>query len=454
MNPLFGTDGIRARAGEAPLTPAIVASVAQAFGALLLRRGGDRAEGGRPFVLLGHDGRASADYLVAAIEAGLGAGGIDYQEAGLITTPGLASLVRELSAAGGVMVSASHNPAQDNGIKLFGRGGEKLADADEREIEAAVASSGSLESAPRFGQRRPGSALRPELYLNGLIDRAGVTDNALVGFKIAFDGANGGGSLLGGELFRMLGAEVLELATSPDGNNINDGVGALHPARLADRVLGERCALGVALDGDGDRSMFVDETGAIVDGDGVLAACAPDLLARGRLPRSAIVSSVMTNYGLHGHLRNFGITIDVVPVGDRHIVARLKDQGLALGAEPSGHVIFGRDNEYIGDGLYTALRLVELLRRAGKRLSELAHFPRSEQVLINVPVKRKDPLESIPQVSRAKTEAELSLGSAGRIVLRYSGTEPLARVMVEAPARSTAEQHAFAIAQAIRETLG
>jgi phosphoglucosamine mutase len=447
---LFGTDGIRGRAGEPPLTPEIVTRVGMALGARI----GKSPGGAPPVVLLGHDGRSSADCLVAAIEAGLGAAGVDFQEVGLITTPGLATLVRELGAAGGVMISASHNPAHDNGIKLFGAGGEKLADAEEIAIEKSVHAAAVAPATTVFGRRRPGSALRPELYLGGLIERAGLEPDALLGVRIGFDGANGGGSLLGPELFRMLGAEVVEVATSPDGNNINDGVGALHPQTLAAAVVKGRCSLGVALDGDGDRAMFVDESGAIVDGDGVLAVCAPDLLARGRLPHSTVVVTVMSNFGLQAHLAARGIAVEIVPVGDRHVVARLKERGLALGAEPSGHVIFGNDNAYVGDGLYAALRVVECLRRSHKGLRELAAFPRSEQVLINVPVKRKDPLDSLPSVVKARDAAEVSLGSTGRIVLRYSGTEPLARVMVEAPEKRLAEEHASAIARAIRELLG
>ena len=265
-----------AAARVAPLTPEIVAKIGRAFGELIVRAPrGDRAAS-RPFVLLGHDGRGSADCLVAAVGARLAAAGVDFQEAGLMTTPGLATLVRELEAAGAVMISASHNPAHDNGIKIFGTGGEKLADRDERAIEAAVASTHSAAEPASFGQRRPGSALRPDIYLGDSSSARPSPPTHWCGMRFAFDGANGGGSQLGPELFKLLGAEVFEIGTSPDDSNINDGIGALHPQRLADLVVAERCALGA---GARRRRRPLDvrrRVGAVVDGDGVLCACAPD----------------------------------------------------------------------------------------------------------------------------------------------------------------------------------
>lgn len=452
---LFGTDGIRAVAGEEPLTPGTVARLAFSFGELLRAKHTSAGADKRPFALVGHDGRASADFLVAAVEAGLAAAGVDFQETGLVTTPGLSTLVREMEAAGGAMLSASHNPAHDNGIKLFGRGGEKLGDADEAEIERRVVATPqkSGHGHREFGQHRLGSLIRPEIYLGGLIERAGIAEGALRGRKVAFDGAHGGGSELGPELLRSLGAEVVEIGTAPNGKNINDGVGALHPETLAKAVLEHGCCFGVALDGDGDRSMCVDERGHILDGDGVIAACAPDLKHRGRLPGQAVVVSVMSNLGLAARLREQGIATDVVPVGDRHLVARLKEKGYALGAEPSGHVIFGSENHYIGDGLFTALRILELLQRTGKPFSELAAFPRFEQVLLNVRIVRRDPLETVAPIEEARRSAAEALGDRGRIVLRYSGTEPLCRVMVEAADKPTAQRHADAIADAVRRTL-
>lgn len=441
--------------------PETVARVGFAFGRSL--RGEPRASDAPapgdplrpPFVLIGHDGRRSADYLTGAVEAGLGAAGMDFQEVGLVTTPGLATLVRELDAAGGVMISASHNPAHDNGIKLFARGGAKTEDDLETAIEAWVL--GSEPAATRsadFGRRRLGSVVRPELYLGGLVERAGLRHEAFTGARIAFDGANGGGSLLGPELFRSLGAEVIEIATNPNGDNINEGSGALHPETLARAVLTHGCQLGIALDGDGDRSIFVDESGGIVDGDGVLAACAPDLLQRGLLPEATVVASVMSNFGLQSHLRSLGIRVDVVPVGDRPLVARLRARGWTLGAEPSGHIVFGPDNVFVGDGLYAALRVLELVRRTGTPLSKLARFPRAAQVLVNVPVRCRDPLDEIPRVRQAREDVERALGEQGRVVLRYSGTEPVARVMVEAPLRADAERHADVLVKAVKDSIG
>ncbi|HKE00727.1 MAG TPA: phosphoglucosamine mutase [Planctomycetota bacterium] len=447
MTALFGTDGIRAVAGEEPLTPATVAKIARAFGERL------RMRAARPLVLLGHDGRESADFIGAAISAGLAATGVDVREIGLVTTPGLASIVRDSRADGGAMVSASHNPAHDNGIKLFGAGGEKLRDADERAIEERVAGGGDDLPPPAFGRRRDDASNELRTYLEGLVARSGLSPGELKGWRIAFDGANGGGSRLGPEALRSIGAEVVAIGDAPDGRNINDGVGALHPQTLARAVVANRCALGVALDGDGERSVFVDEAGQMVDGDGVLAACAPDLLARGRLPGEAVVSTVMSNLGLVAHLRERGVRVEVSPVGDRHVVARMKALGLALGAEPSGHVVFGADNHFVGDGIYSALRILELLRRTKEPLSRLGAFERFHQRLVNVPVRSRQPLEGIEAILAARRDAERELGEDGRVVLRYSGTEPLVRVMVEARTLDAASRLADAIAQAVRRSL-
>ncbi len=456
-SPLFGTDGVRALAGEPPLDAETVSRIAYAFGRRLLGDGSSESKAdpnaGPPLVLVGHDGRASADFLVSAIESGLSAAGLDTQETDLITTPGLSTLVREYDARGGVMVSASHNPAHDNGIKLFGRGGEKLSSDDERRIETWVVSRERAPAPSRFGRRRPGSAIRPEIYLGGLVERAGIGPDALRGMRVAFDGAHGGGSYLGPDLLRSLGAEVIEMGSAPNGENINAGVGALHPKALSKLVVARGCAFGVALDGDGDRSMLVDEHGLVIDGDGVIAACAPDLLARGLLPERTVVVSVMSNLGLAARLQQQGIGVDVVPVGDRHLVARLRERSLAIGAEPSGHVIFGADNHFVGDGLYTALRVLDVVRRTGKPLSDLAAFEAWGQVLLNVRVARRDPLDQLEAVVRAQREAEAALGSQGRILLRYSGTEPLARVMVESPDREASNRWATSIADAIRAAL-
>jgi phosphoglucosamine mutase len=351
------------------------------------------------------------------------------------------------------MISASHNPAHDNGIKLFNGRGEKFPDEMEIAIEKAALGAAPKKAPSRFGSRRAGAAVRPEIYLGGIVERSGIAVDALAGWKIAFDGAHGGGSSLGPELFRSLGAEVVEIGTSPDGNNINDGFGALHPERLIHTTAEHHCQLGLALDGDGDRSMFVDDAGRIVDGDGVIAACAPDLKARGMLPSDAVVVSVMSNFGLQQFLGARGIRTEQVPVGDRHVVSRLREGGLALGAEPSGHVVFGADNFYIGDGLYTALRVLELLHRRRERLSVLSHFDRAEQVLLNVRVARREPLENFKNILDAKSAAEAALAGRGRVVLRYSGTEPLVRVMVESTSRSDADRFASAIADEVRRVL-
>lgn len=444
---IFGTDGIRGRAGEGWLTDASVTALGRAIGAVL---GARLAADGRR-ALCGHDGRASGSALERALAAGLAEHGFETTSVGLITTPGLATLARELDFQVGAMISASHNPACDNGIKLFDGRGEKLADELEVAIEerlvaddggsgrpAAPALDGSLE----------------ELYLQHLREHGGA-DLDLAGTKIVIDCANGAGSRVGPRLLAALGADVHAIHASPDGSNINRDCGSTHPQALQRAVVEQGARLGIALDGDGDRCVLVDEAGAVVHGDAILAICGRHAQSQGRLSGAKLVATVMSNRGLHRALKSAGIGVVTCPVGDRSVVEALKRDGLQLGGEQSGHVVFGADNGFVGDGLYTALRVLRVVIDSGEPLSRLAAvyepFP---QVLVNVPVERKPPLEELAALGERVAAIEAELGDEGRVLLRYSGTENLARVMVEGPDEGTIREHADELARLVREAIG
>ncbi len=348
------------------------------------------------------------------------------------------------------MISASHNPAEDNGIKIFSEQGDKLSDELELAIEARLALAPAAESE---GPPPPLDAALEGRYLAYLLEHAG-RGLSLGGMALALDCANGGGSRIAPRVFARLGAHVRALAAEPDGDNINRGCGATRPQILQEEVRRHRAALGIALDGDGDRCILVDERGELVDGDGILTLLARFLARQGELTPPRIAATVMSNKGLYRALREVGVSIATTDVGDRRVVEELRRSGLRLGGEQSGHVVFGPDHFFIGDGIYTALRVLRVLRESGRPLSELAApyrpFP---QVLLNVPVRTKPALSSLPGLNRARERVEAELGEDGRVLLRYSGTESLARVMVEGPdlerIRSQAQELASVIAAEI-----
>ncbi len=428
---IFGTDGIRGRAGDNWLSERGASAVGRTVGEVVARRLGARARrGSENEVLLGHDGRRSGPGLEAALARGLAASGFATRSTGLITTPGLAWLARGAGNPLAVMVSASHNPAEDNGIKIFGARGEKLSDEVELEIERELA----LNAAPvERGAAPVVDAALEERYLAYLVEEVGA-GLKLDGFPLVIDCANGGASRVAPRVFGRLGARVTTIGAEPDGENINRGVGATHPAALQAAVRSVGASIGIALDGDGDRCILVDEKGAVVHGDGVLTVMGRDAQARGKLPKSRIVATVMSNRGLHRALREVGVSVATVDVGDRNVVEALKREELALGGEQSGHIVFGGDHFFIGDGIYTALRVLRVMREARKSLSELASPYRPyPQVLINVRVARKPPLDQMPRIREAVEKVESELQGDGRVLLRYSGTEPLARLMIEGP---------------------
>jgi phosphoglucosamine mutase len=464
MGKIFGTDGVRDRAGRGPLAPDRVAALAAAAGTLLRRDPALfaaplpeafralGAPGADPFgagkVLVGRDTRASGPVIEEALVEGFRAAGIDVLRAGVLPTPGVACLTRLWGCALGVVISASHNPAEDNGIKFIAPQGLKIPDPAEEAIEALLEDPSFRPAAPP----RPGTAedvsARTEDYPEFL---ARFLPRPLRGVTLAVDCAHGAASAFARPLFERLGARVLLIGASPDGSNINAGVGALHPERVAELVRREKADLGVAFDGDADRAIFADETGAVRDGETVLALCGVELRRKGRLPGDLVVSTVMANYGLERHLAAHGIRLARTKVGDRFVAEEMLRSGAVLGGEPSGHVLFF-DAAPAGDGLLTTLRVLGVLAERGEPLSRAA-FDKFPQALLNVPVRHKPPLEEVAAVARAIETARRELGPDGRVLVRYSGTEPLCRVMVEGPEAARVERLAAELAEMVRREL-
>lgn len=441
---LFGTDGIRGIAGRFPLDDRTVCAVGRALGDLV--RGHGDGPGGR--VLIGWDTRESGPHLAWRLAAGLGSVGAAPVAAGVITTPGVAALVRAKGFAAGAVISASHNPFTDNGIKLFNDRGMKFPDEIEEALEAEIArhrDSPAID-APALV---PDPALAVE-YLALLRARAGAP---LSGLTLVLDCANGAASRLAPDLFRSLGAQVTAINAAPDGRNINAGCGSLYPQGMCRAVAACRAALGVAFDGDADRAIFAAASGKLVDGDGVLYVAARALDAGAKLARSVVVGTTMTNLGLEHALARQGIGLVRVSVGDRYVLEELLRHGANLGGEPSGHVIF-LDDSPAGDGMATALKIAGWVVRDDSLERLVAGLSLYPQRIVNVPVRQKPPLDSLPVVASAARQARDALDGSGRIVLRYSGTEPLARVMVEAEREDDVERWSGAIAQAIQDAIG
>ena len=440
--PQFGTDGLRGRAGDAPIEPETLRRVGSALG-VLLQRGGSAQKR----VLVGNDGRESAPWILEAIAQGLAAAEVAVGDVGLCTTPALAFLARTQPFDAAIMISASHNPASDNGVKIFGHDGAKLRDEDERELAALAVELRPAE--PRTPRTRDRSDLLT-LYESAFAERFPELD--LTGRTVCVDAANGGGSELAPRILRAFGAEVVEVACEPDGFNVNDGCGALHPEALAAAVRAHGAHFGICLDGDGDRGIFADEHGALRDGDDVLAFFGRTLHADGRLPRGEVVATVMSNLGLHRTLREHGVAVHVTPVGDRNVFLAMRARGAAVGGEQSGHVLFA-EHDLIGDGLYTGIRLLAAIG-TGSVATAFPAFVRFPQQLVNVPVARKPRLEDVPAIAAKAAEIERALGQDGRLLLRYSGTEPKCRVMVEAADAAACERFCRELAEVVARELG
>lgn len=443
---IFGTDGVRGRAGEGWLEPGRVSALGRAIGRVL---GGGGPGGER--ALVAHDGRESGPTLESALARGLASAGFEVATVGLLTTPGLAILVHDGPWRVGAMISASHNPAEDNGIKVFDERGAKLSDELELEIERAWLSDLSPVMDGPLPVHDPGLV---ECYVEHL-RRVAASDIDLSGFHLVLDCANGGASRVGPRLLWELGARVEAIAASPDGRNINAGCGSTHPETLRRRVVESGATVGIALDGDGDRCILVDERGRLVDGDGILTIVARDAVERGLWSDPRIVTTVMSNRGLFRALREVGVEVVTVGVGDRRVVEAMRREALSVGGEQSGHIVFADEGLYVGDGLATALHVLGVMARTGRKLSELAApFRPFPQVLCNVPVREKPPFEQLPEVAALVDEVETALGEDGRVLLRYSGTEPLARVMVEGPDTLEIERFAARIAELLAERIG
>ncbi len=442
---LFGTDGIRGIPGEYPLDDQTLYWVGRSLGSYL------RREQPSPRVLIGMDTRESGPHISAEIAAGLRDEGASVASAGIISTPGIACLVRKDDFSAGVVISASHNPYHDNGVKLFAFSGMKFPDDVEEQIEADIL---RRRNGVPAGAAKPVTADRAldEDYLEFLRGRV-LPGAKLAGMKLVLDCANGAASSLGPELFRSLGATVVAIHNQPDGRNINAGCGSLHPEELQKKVLEERAALGIAFDGDADRAMLASASGRLVDGDGVLLVAARYLRSAGQLKGTRVIGTTMTNLGLERAFAAEGLTLVRVGVGDRYVLEEMLRSGANLGGEQSGHVIF-LDDATTGDGLLTALKMAGLVVLRGpldSLVSDLKVFP---QTIINVRVSAKPALESLPEVARELKEATRVLGDSGRIVLRYSGTEPKARVMVEAQSADDVSYWSQRLADAIRSTIG
>jgi phosphoglucosamine mutase len=458
MKKLFGTDGIRSVAGQYPLDAPTVHAIGLALAHHL---------GASPRVLLGMDTRDSGPAIAAQLTAGLTQGGASVESAGVITTPAVAHLTHSHGFSAGIVISASHNPWQDNGIKVFGPDGYKLPDATELAIEEEIFKRLNTSGAPSsarddVSQRETnvGSQDAPPVneadradYIRFLL--AAVPGLSLDNRRIVIDCANGAASAVAPELFAQLGGtDVIITHASPDGHNINEHCGALHPEIVAGAVRHHHAVLGITFDGDADRALFADENGCVINGDAVLLLAARDLQARGLLTNSTVVATTMSNMGLEAALKRSGIQMLRAAVGDKYVLEQMLATKAALGGEQSGHIIFsGRSTT--GDGLLTALLLLDILHRSGRSLSELISdlkvFP---QVIVNVKVREKKPLDTIASVVSAIAAAEKDLDGSGRVVIRYSGTEALARVMIEAESEPLMRHHADTIANAIRAELG
>src|ERR1051325_3762144 len=441
---LFGTDGIRGVAGRPPLDRRTVHAVGLALGKDLRERGAGRE------VLIGMDTRESGPWIAAELNAGLEAQGLDSRFAGVVTTPGVAFLTRSEKFAAGVMISASHNPFQDNGIKLFATSGFKLPDREEHLIEEEIfrVLPGVVESGADRLVEDPG--LDRE-YVDHLLSSL---ETPLEGLKVVLDCGNGAASHLAPDLFRRAGADVIAIGNQPDGRNINLDCGALHVESLRREVLATGADAGVAFDGDADRAMLISSSRTIVDGDHVLLIAARRLKSSGHLAGSVVVATVMSNLGLERALAGEGITMLRTPVGDKYVLEEMERRGAVLGGEQSGHVIF-REFATTGDGLLTALRVFETARLAGVGLDELtADLKVFPQKLVNIRVKEKKALTEVPSVAREIRRVEDEFAGSGRVLVRFSGTEPLARVMVEGPDMEQVERSCASIADVIRREMG
>ncbi|NNG00734.1 MAG: phosphoglucosamine mutase [Desulfobacteraceae bacterium] len=448
MGKLFGTDGIRGKANTYPMTVEMALIAGKAVASYF------RKIDAPPKIVIGRDTRLSGDMIEGALVAGICANGGEILRAGVIPTPGVAFLCRHMNASAGIVISASHNPYTDNGIKLFSGNGSKLPDEVEAAIESMIVSMPNPTG--HAGTDRIGRAGYLHHAIDHYIDFLTQIPPAsfdLSNLKIVLDCANGATFKVAPRLFRDLGAEVISLFVDPDGQNINAGCGSQHPEPLAKAVVEHRADVGLAFDGDGDRLISVDENGRVLSGDQILAVCANHMKNTGTLDNNLVVSTVMSNIGFRKALKQVGIQHRITGVGDRYVLAEMRETGAVLGGEDSGHIIF-LNHHSTGDGIIAGLKLVEVMLQSGRTLSELAEvmqvFP---QALINVEVSQKPDIENIPRIKNKIDSVEKQLGGMGRVLVRYSGTQDICRVMVEGPSRNDTDKYAGQIAEAIRQML-
>ncbi|MDA7506468.1 phosphoglucosamine mutase [bacterium] len=446
MSALFGTDGIRGVANEYPITPEVAIRIGRAVARVLKAQ-----RPGRHKVVIGKDTRVSGYMLETALTSGLVSEGARVLLTGPVPTPAVAHLTKSMACDAGIMLTASHNPYADNGIKIFGPDGYKLNDALEEEVEKII-----LGDQPAPTGVRLGKAFRIDDATGRYIEfaKSSIGSQNLSGLKVVVDCAHGAGYFVGPLIFEELGAEVIKLGTSPDGYNINEGFGSLHPEKAAERVIAEKADIGICLDGDADRVIFVDGNGDVISGDRVLCLCAKALKGKGKLRGNTLVSTVMSNLGLRDALAADGIDFIATDVGDRHVLERMREGNFNLGGENSGHLIFS-DFATTGDGIVSALMVLSFIQDTGKTLAELADcMSEYPQLLVNLPVSEKPPLEEVPAITAAIAAANVAFGENGRTLVRYSGTEKKLRVLVEAKDSALAESQSAAIVASVKNTIG
>ncbi|MFN7263189.1 MAG: phosphoglucosamine mutase [Pseudobdellovibrionaceae bacterium] len=451
---LFGTDGIRGTANVYPMIPDLVLKVGQALGHLLMQQSSDQSPGTIK-VVIGKDTRLSGYMLEQALASGLNSMGVHVQMVGPLPTPGIGFLVRNMRAAAGVVISASHNQFQDNGIKIFGADGFKISDEMEREIERLVLDEDLtkyLSSSTGIGRskRIDDAQGRYIVYVKNSFPLEYTLDH----LRIVLDTAHGAAYKVAPAVFSELGAEVIQLGNQPNGTNINDKVGALYPAKLAEAVVQYRADVGISLDGDADRLILVDEKGQVMNGDHILGICALHMKKKGTLKNNTLVVTQMSNFGLEKKMKEAGINVIKTNVGDKYVVEEMRRGGYNLGGEQSGHIIF-LDHTTTGDACVAALNVLSVMKQTGVRLSELNRIIEDvPQVLINCRVKRRDELEGLPGYKSLLQKIESQLGSEGRIFVRFSGTEPLVRVLVEGSDQRQITSLAEEMAQFLERQLG
>jgi len=442
---LFGTDGIRGRANEYPMTVEMLSDLGAALASIM-----PSGENGEKTVLIGQDTRLSGDMLHSAIVASLLAHGVSVDSVGVLPTPAVAYLTSELNYTAGIMLTASHNPFEDNGIKIFNPNGYKLDDEQELQIEDFIFSKkehapstgiGVLNTAHDLGKR----------YVTHAKNLA--ESSSLSGLKIVLDCAHGAAYAVAPVIFEELGAEVVVLNNQPNGKNINTDCGAIHPQHTAAAVLEHQADIGVCFDGDADRVIFIDELGAVIDGDLIISLCAVALKKQGQLQGDTVVATVMSNLAMIDYLAEHGIKMMATPVGDRHVVEKLREKGFALGGENSGHIIF-TDAATTGDGIVSALKVISFMQREEKTLSELSRaFTLYPNVLEGINVSSKPAIDSVPELKEVIEVSEKELAESGRVLVRYSGTENKIRVFVEAKEKENAQHYADKICDVVHQTL-